>query len=366
MKFIVNKKELNEAVSNVQRAVSSKTSIQALEGILIKTEIGAIKLSAYDLEIGIETTILANITEDGKIVLPAKLFSEIVRKAPDDNITITINEKNIATIESGVSNFTIIGINPEEFPELPTIEKDNKIEIEGELLKSIIDQTIFAVAESDSKPIHQGSFFNINEETLEVVSVDGYRLAMRREKIKSTSKKVTFVIPKKTLLEISKLSKEEIIEIYPSRRHIMIKINNYTIISSILEGEFLDYNSAIPKTSSTEVIVNTREFIESTERVSLLISDRLKSPLRCVFDSNQIKLSCTTPVGRATDQLDCQITGNNLEMGFNNRYLLDALKNSECDEVKVKLNGPLSPMLITPKEGDNFLFMVLPVRLKNE
>lgn len=365
MKFSVNKKELTEAVSNIQRAVSSKTSIPALEGILVKTEVGAIRLYAYDLELGMQTTILANIREEGSIVLSAKLFSDIVRKAPDETLSVSVDEKNIATIESGAASFTIIGINAQEFPEMPQVDESDKITVPGEVLKSIIRQTLFAVAESDNKPIHQGSKFDLADGVLDVVSVDGYRLAMRREAI-NCSQNSSFVVPGKTLSEVLKLIKETDVELYPGRRHIMFRIENYTVISSILEGEFLDYKAAIPKESSTEIIVKTRELIESTERVSLLISDRLKSPIRCAFDGNEIRLSCTTAIGRASDQIGCTITGAAVEMGFNNKYLLDALRNSECDEVRIKINGPLSPMVILPKEGDSFLFLVLPVRLKNE
>lgn len=365
MKFSVNKKELNEAVSNIQRAVSSKTSIPALEGILIKTEVGAIRLYAYDLELGMQTTILANIREEGSIVLSAKLFSDIVRKAPDETLSLSVDDKNIATIESGASSFTIIGINAQEFPEMPQVDESVKITIAGETLKSMIRQTLFAVAESDNKPIHQGSKFALSDGVLDVVSVDGYRLAMRREAI-STDLNDHFVVPGKTLSEVLKLLKESDVEIYPSRRHIMFRIENYTVISSILEGEFLDYNAAIPKESSTEILVKTRDLIESTERVSLLISDRLKSPVRCVFADNEIRLSCTTAIGRASDQIRCDLNGAPVEMGFNNRYLLDALRNSECDEVRIRLNGSLSPMVIQPRDGDSFLFLVLPVRLKNE
>ena len=163
MRFSVNKKELAEAVSNLQRAVSTKTSIPALEGILIRTDVGSIKLCAYDLEIGMQTTILANVTEQGGIILSAKLFSEIVRKAPDEIINITVDDKNIATIQSGAASFTIIGINHEEFPELPSVGDVGCITLDGEVLKSIIRQTIFAVAETDTKPVHQGCNFVIKD-----------------------------------------------------------------------------------------------------------------------------------------------------------------------------------------------------------
>lgn len=365
MRFSVNKKELAEAVSNLQRAVSTKTSIPALEGILIRTDVGSIKLCAYDLEIGMQTTMLANVTEPGGIILSAKLFSEIVRKAPDEIINITVDDKNIATIQSGAASFTIIGINHEEFPELPSVGDVGCITLDGEVLKSIIRQTIFAVAETDTKPVHQGCNFVIKDGVLDVVAVDGYRLAVRKEPV-SISSHTSFVVPGKTLNEISRLIKEGNVEICPGRRHIIFKTGSYTLTSSLLEGEFLEYEAAIPKNFATEITLKTRELIESVERVSLLISDRLKSPIRCIFSEDEIKLSCTTAIGRASDTLPCKISGNSLEMGFNNRYLLDALRNTECDEVIIKLGGPLNPMVIVPKDGESFLFLVLPVRLKSE
>ncbi|MDO4459679.1 MAG: DNA polymerase III subunit beta [Clostridia bacterium] len=365
MKFTVNTKEFSDAVMNLQRAVSSKTSIPALEGILIKTDVGSIELTAYDLEMGMQTKLLANVSEQGEVILPAKLFSDIVKKAPADLVSVTTDDKNIATLESGDSSFTIIGINAEEFPELPSVGNAEPITLEADILKSMIRQTIFAVAESDAKPVHQGSLFNISGGVLEVVSVDGFRLALRKENVNVT-KSISFVVPGKTLSEVIKLVKDGNVDIFPGKRHIMFRIDNYTVISGILEGEFLDYKAAIPKQSSAELTLRTRDFIESTERVSLIISDRLKSPVRCVFEEGGVKLSCTTSIGRAFDRFPAELKGNGFEMGFNNKYLLDALKNAECDEITLKLGGPLSPMIMTPKGSDSFLFLVLPVRLKSE
>ena len=366
MKFSVNTKELAEALQNLLRAVSSKTSIPALEGILIKTDVGSIRLFAYDLEISMQTQILANIQENGNIILSAKLFSDIVRKAPADILTVPIAEKNIAVITSGDSTFNIIGINADEFPEIPSVNSDsNKLVVPGEILRSMIRQTIFAVAETDTKPIYQGSKFVIEDGVLDIVSVDGFRLALRRENI-LCSFNDNFVVPGKTLSEIMKLIKESDVEIYPSRKHIMFKIDNYTVVSGVIEGEFIDYKAAIPEECTTKITIKTRDLIESTERVALLISDRLKSPIRFYFDNNEIKLSCTTSIGRATDKIGCYIEGPGLEMGFNSRYLLDALRNTECDEVIIKVTGALKQMVIVPKEGDSFRFLVLPVRLKND
>lgn len=367
MKFTVNKSDITEAVNNIQRAVSTKTSIPALEGILLSATETGLELCAYDLELGITTVIPAFVMEPGKAVLSAKLFSDIVRRTPAETVTVSVDEKNMATLESGYSRFSIIGIPAEEFPELPKLSDSTQISLPGALLKSMIRQTLFAIAESDAKPIHQGSLFSLENGILDVVSVDGYRLAVRREPV-DFSEDLSFVVPGKTLSELLKLIKdsEEPVEISAGRRHILFKIDNYTVISSLLEGEFLNYKAAIPPESQTEVVLKTREAIDSVERVSLLITDRLKSPIRCLFDNNEVKLNCTTSMGRASDQLDVEMTGQSVEIGFNNRYLLEALRNTECDEVKVQLGGPLSPMKVVPKEGDSFLFLVLPVRLKSE
>ncbi len=367
MKFTVQKSDITEAVSNIQRAVSTKTSIPALECILLNASEETLELCAYDLELGITTVIPAKVEEPGKTALPAKIFSDIVRKTPDETVTVMVNEKNMASIESGYSQFSIIATPAEEFPELPKLSDCTQIDLPSNTLKSMIRQTLFAVAESDAKPIHQGSQFHMENGMLDVVSVDGYRLAKRSEPI-SFTQDLSFVVPGKTLGEILKLLKDtdDQVELSAGRRHILFKIDNYTVISSLLEGEFLNYKAAIPPDCKTEVVAKTREVMDSVERVSLLITDRLKSPVRCVFSENEIKLLCTTTMGRASDQISAEITGDPVEIGFNNRYLLDALRNTECDEVKIQLGGPLSPMKILPKDGESFLFLVLPVRLKND
>ena len=366
MQFSCDKHALVEAVTNVQRAVSVKSTIPSLEGILIHAKEGAITLCGYNLELGMTTVILSNVTEKGKIVVSAKLFGDIIRRLPAEQVSITVDENNMTTIVSGDSTFSIAGIPAEEYPDLPTVYDESAVTLPQAMLKSMIRQTIFAVAESDAKPIHTGTLFELNEDCLRLVAVDGYRLAVREEKI-ACPKETTFVVPGKTLAELLKLLKDdgdEQIVMNIATRHIVFEIGSYTIVSRLLEGEFLDYHSALPKNKSTEVTVKVRDFVDSVERVSLLITDRLKSPIRCEFTDDEIKLFCSTPIGRANDRLAATIEGQNLEMGFNNRYLLDALRNTECDEVKICLSGAVSPMLIMPKEGEDFLFLVLPVRLK--
>ena len=293
MKFTIDKRILTEAVGNLQRAVSTKTSIPALEGILIRTDVEKIILSAYDLEIGMQTELPAVISAPGAIILTARLFSEIVRKSPADDVTVESDDRNTATITSGVSCFTIIGMNAAEFPEFPKITDTDTLRLPANVLKSMIRQTLFAIADSNAKPIHQGSLFKIEDNMLDVVSVDGYRLALRREAIRFDGS-LDFVVPGKTLSEVLKLLRDDDgeVEICPSRRHILFKIDNYTVLSALLEGEFLDYRAALPKDKKTEVTVSTRTLIDSVERVSLLITDRLKSP--AVF-STRTPSSCSAP-----------------------------------------------------------------------
>ncbi|MDQ5983098.1 MAG: Beta sliding clamp [Eubacteriales bacterium SKADARSKE-1] len=367
MKITCNSQKLVEAVSNVQRAVSSKSCLTVLEGIFIKAEENQIILCGYDLEIGITTKIDANVKASGAIVLSAKIFSDIIRRMPSDEISISVDEKLVTTIKSGASEFSIVGIPPEDYPERPLINSFSDFTINSMTLKSMIRQTIFAVATTDEKPINTGTLFDVSENEINLVSVDGYRLAKRSEKI-SYNEKIGFVVPGKTLSEILKLlpDEEKEVNISVGKKHITFQIDNYSIISRLLEGDFLDYNSAIPSTKTTELVLNTKDFIESVERVSLVITDRLKSPIRCIFSNGQTKISCITPLGKANDEFQAEIEGDSVEIGFNNKYLLDALKNVDSDKVKIQMNGPLSPLKILPIEGNSFVFLVLPVRLKSQ
>ena len=364
MKFECNRSKLTEAVTNVQRAVSSKSTMPALEGILIKTEDNKITLFGYDLDICITTSIQGVTVKEGAAIITAKLFSEIIRKLPEETITIEVDEKNIVYISSGKVDYKIIGLPASDYPEIPIIRSSDAINIDGEILSSMIRQTIYAVSDKDIKPAHKGSLFEIENGSIRVVSVDGYRLAIRTEKIAYNGEK-TFIVPGKSLLEVTKLINEntESIDIISSGRHIIFKIGDYSVISRLIEGEFMNYKTSIPSVHSTELKVNTRKFINTIERMSLLLTDKMKSPIRCYIDDNLIQTTCNTPLGQAKDELDVVMNGENVEIGFNNKFLLDALRYSETDEVRLQLNGALSPMVVTPTEGDSFLFLLLPMRI---
>ena len=367
MKFSCEKALLQAAISTTSRAVSPKSSIPALEGILL--EAGSdLRLTGYNLETGIRTIVPADIREEGTLVLGARLFGEIVRKLPDDIVAFQ-SENYMVNIKCGMSEFNILGTDPEEFPELPTVEYQNSLILPQSRLKAMISQTLFAVSDNESRPIHTGSLFEVDSEGLTIVSVDGYRLALRHEAIdkKEGAETFSFVVPGAALSEVEKICSDvdEPASVTQGARHVMFKVGDTMLVSRRLEGEFLAYRQAIPRNNTIHVEGETRALLSSIDRVSLIISDKLKSPLRCVFDSNLLKISTKTAIGDAYDECPLSGDGGGLEIGFNNKYLMDALKAAPADKVRLELTTGVSPCVILPTEGEeNFLYMVLPVRLK--
>jgi DNA polymerase-3 subunit beta len=359
--------DLANAVSNVSRAVSTKAALPALEGVLIKAYDNKLNISGYNLEIGITTDIEATIQAEGEIVVSAKLFLDIVRRLPEEIVMIETDDRMVTYITCGHVDYQIVGMSSVEYPDLPSFEQTDGVTVNAKILREMIRQTVYAVSENTAKPIYTGSLFEIENGNFRIVAVDGYRMAIRNENVDSESK-TSFVVPGKTQQEVLKLltDDDENVEIIIGQRHITFKVKNYRVISRLIEGTFLDYNTTIPKEAKTEIVMNTRSIIDAIERMSLLNNDRVQSPVRCIFADDEIKLSCASAVGKASDVLSVPIIGDPVEIGFNNRYMLDALKNTDTDEIKLILNGPTAPMIIKPVKGDAFLCFVLPMRLANE
>ena len=367
MKFSCEKALLQTAINTTSRAVSPKSSIPALEGILL--EAGEdLRLTGYNLETGIRTIVPAEIQSQGTLVLGARLFGEIIRKLPDDIVTFTA-ENYMVNIKCGMSEFNILGTDPEEFPELPNVEYQNSFTIERSKLKAMIGQTLFAVSDNESRPIHTGSLFEVDQNGLTIVSVDGYRLALRHEPIqnKEGADEFSFVVPGAALSEVEKICSDvdEPASVTQGSRHVMFKVGDTMLVARRLEGEFLAYRQAIHRNNTIHVEGDTKTLLASIDRVSLIISDKLKSPLRCVFDQDLLRITTKTAIGDAADQCPIQGDGTGLEIGFNNKYLMDALRAAPADRVRLELTTSVSPCVILPVEGEeNFLYMVLPVRLK--
>ncbi len=364
MRFQCNKNALSDAVSNVQRAVSSKSTMPALEGVLMRSENGRLTLCGYDLELCITTSIDADIQEEGAAVVKARLFAEIIRKLPENKISVMVDDKNIVYISSGNVDYKIVGIPAADYPEIPVINSNDRINLSGELFSGMIRQTIYAIAENDIKPINRGVLFEIEEHVMTMVALDGYRLAIRTETIEYEKDKY-FIVPGKSLFEVLRLIGEntETISITACGRHIIFRIDDYCIISRLIDGQFINYKASLPTKHSTELRVNTRKFIDVVERMSLLLTDKMKSPVRCMIDEGKIKTTCSTTLGQAHDEIEVQMTGDTVEIGFNNRFLLDALRNSETDEVIMELSGSNKAIVVKPTEGNSFLFMLMPMRL---
>lgn len=366
MKIEIVNRDFNEAVNIVSKAVSTKSAIPVLEGILIKTNRDKIELVGYDLDIGIRTSIDARVVEEGEIVINARLLSDIVRNAPGEYVTIESDNMKNVTITSDNSEFKVIGVDAVEYPEIPVLQEEETLEIAQSTFKKMIRQTIFATAQVDTNPVMKGILFELSENLMKMVALDGYRLAMRSEKIEN-NKIFKFIVPAKTLQEISRIlsdDEEETVKILIGKRHIMFEIGKYTVISRLIEGEFINYEIAINKTCNTTAVVDTSSLIDTVERVSLLINDRISSPVTCIFEDNTIKTYCNTTIGHASDEIFADITGNRFEVSFNNRFLLDALKVCDDTSIKIELNTVISAITLKPVEGDDFLFLVLPMTMR--
>lgn len=367
MKFICNRTMLANAVSGAARAVSVRTAIPILEGVYIKAEGFNLTLTCYNLEISITTTIEANVLSPGETVLSAKLLSDMLRHMQSDEIEANINENNNATIKGGRAEFRIMGMNPGDFPDLPNPGADKTLDIDAATLREITDTTLYAVSVDEKRPAHTGEQFVIEPDKLTVVALDGFRLAIIEKKIAS-QKEARVIVPAKTMSEVTKLFTDdsETVHISANRRFIVFSSMKYTVISRLIEGEFLDYQRVIPDGYKTRAVIDVRDFISLIERASLIITERLKNPLRVSFEKDKVTVRCQTTLGKVVDEIPAEVEGENVEIGFNNRYLLDALRNSHADKLLFELSGPLSPVKVLPVDKGDFLFLVLPVRFKND
>lgn len=368
MKFSCEKLLLQNAVNTASRAVAAKSSIPALEGLLLTCSGDTLTVSGYNMQTGIRTHFPAEVKREGELVLNARLIGDILRRLPDDTVTLSADEKLLVHVSCGDADYDIMGLSAADFPELPEVEEKYAVTLAEKTLKAMIQQTSFAVSTNEARPVHMGSLFEVADTGLTVVSVDGFRLALRREPLeKIEGGAFSFVAPGVALNEVERICEDidECVTITLGQRHILFEVGTTELICRRLEGEFLDYKNAIPRRNPISIVADTKTMLQSLERVSVVISEKLKSPVRCVFSQDQVKLSAKTANGDAKDICRIAGDGQELEIGFNNRYLMDALRYVPADTVKIELNTGISPAIIVPVEGEeNFLYMVLPVRLK--
>ena len=366
MKFTCEKNQLGSAISVASRTVAQKSAISGLEGILIRAGV-KVMLTGYNLETGITVSVDADIQETGACVMPARLFFDIVRKLPDDTVSIQVDESFKVSIKGGISSFTITALSADDYPELPDVDSEKGIRVPQNELKAMISGTIFAVSENQARPIHTGVLFEVDNDSITSVAVDGYRLALRRylpeESLERTLK---FVAPAAALKEVEKIlgDTDDPATFYPGSKHILFTIGDATLVCRILEGEFLDWRRVLPQNNPVKLVGNVSRLTDSIERVGLVISEKLKSPVRCKFGDNAAELRTVSTIGEAYDVCPIAGDGKDLEIGFNCKYLLDALRAVPDSECTLEMINGLSPIVLNPTEGNRYSYMVLPVRLK--
>lgn len=366
MKFTCEKALLVSAISVAGRTVAAKSAIPCLEGILLRAGVG-VQLTGFNLETGITVKVGASVTEAGLCVMPARLFFDIVRKLPDDIVTIEVDDKLQVSIRGGASFFKITAMDAEDYPDLPDVNGARGISVPQSALREMISGTIFSVSENQARPIHTGCLMEVRDETITMVAVDSVRLARRTWHSETPiGQELKFVVPATGLREVEKIlaDTDEPAVFTLGSKHILFQIGDATLVCRILEGEFIDWRRVVPTNCPVKLTANVATLTSSIERVSLIVSEKIKSPVRCVFGENTADFRTTNTIGSAHDTCDIAGNGGELEIGFNCRYLLDALRAVPSEEVTLELQNGLSPIVFTPvDEKKDFAYMVLPVRL---
>jgi len=361
MKFNVSKNELLNAINIVSKAVSTRTTLPILECILIEAKNNKLKLTGNDLEIAIKTEINADVEVAGLVAIDAKIFGDIIRKLPDNKVVFDINN-NIVKITCENCEFKIPSKDGMEYPVIPTVEKENSYKLNKILFKNMIKTTLFSVALEETKPILTGALFEYDQNKLTVVTCDGYRVSHRVSSLNGANSSFKIVIPGKTLNEINKIIDEEDEEIimFITDNHILIEFNDTVVVSRLLEGEYFNYKQSLTSDFETQVTVNKSNLLLAIERASLLSRDSKKSHIKMNIDNNKIFISSNSEMGNVNEEVNAEIKGKGLEIGFNPKYLIDALKVIDDENITINYTSSLSPCII---EGRDYKYLIMAIRL---
>ena len=368
MRFTCEKSQLQQGLNIASRTVAQKSSLSVLEGILCKAT-DSLSLTGYNMETAITYQVEAEITDIGECILPARLFGDIIRRLPEGPVTVVVDESYKVSIRSGYASFTISAESSEDYPELPEIGTGRSVMIPQNKLKELIGGTIFAVSENQGRPIHTGVKFEVSDDSISAIAVDGFRLARRTwHPDAPTGREMSFVVPAQGLKEVEKIvtDTDEEAAFTLGSKHILFTVGGATLICRLLEGDFLDWRKVVPVNCPVKLVANVSDLSASIERVGLIVSEKYKSPVRCVFGDQVVQLRTNTTIGAAEDRCSLAGDGKELEIGFNVRYLADALRAVPSEEVVLELTNGLSPIVLTPADSKyDFAYMVLPVRIKN-
>ncbi|MBP3684807.1 MAG: DNA polymerase III subunit beta [Oscillospiraceae bacterium] len=368
MRFTCEKSWLLQGLNIAGRTVAQKSSLSVIEGVLCKAGHG-LSLTGYNMETAITYTVEAEVADPGECILPAKLFGDIVRRLPEGPVTVVVDDNYKVSIRAGYASFTISAESADDYPELPDVGSGRAIKIPQNKLKELISGTIFAVSENQGRPIHTGVKFEVTEDAITAVAVDGFRLARRTfHPEEPTGRELSFVVPAAGLKEVEKIltDTEDMAAFTLGTKHILFQTGNATLVCRLLEGDFLDWRRVVPSNCPVKLVANVGDLASSVERVGLIVSEKYKSPVRCTFSNQVLNMRTSTTIGAAEDRCAIAGDGKELEIGFNVRYLADALRVVPSEEVTLELTNGLSPIVLTPVDDKyDFAYMVLPVRIKN-
>ncbi len=363
MKLICSKANLLHGVNIVSKAVPTRTTMAILECILIDASTNDIKLTANDMELGIETKIEGEIVERGIIALDAKIFSEIVRKLPDSDVVIETDETFKTTITCEKAKFNIVGKSGDDFSYIPFIERNESITMSQFTLKEVIRQTIFSIADNDTNKLMTGELFEIQENNLKVVSLDGHRISIRNIELKNSYEAKKVVVPGKTLQEVSKIlpgGSEEEVTIYLTDNHIVFEFDSTTVVSRLIEGEYFKIDQMLSSDYETKVKINKRELLDCIDRATLLVKEGDKKPIIMNITDSTMELKINSFIGSMNEDIDIAKEGKDILIGFNPKFFIDALRVIDEEEVTLYMVNPKAPCFIKDEEG-KFIYLILPV-----
>ncbi len=363
MKIVCSKSNLQKSVSIVMKAVPGKTTMPILECILIDASTNEIKFTSNDMELGIETKVEGEILEKGIIALDAKIFSEIVRKLPDNEVTIATDEKLQAVITCEKAKFNIAGKSGDDFSYLPYVEKSDSVTISQFTLKEVIRQTIFSIAANENNKMMTGELFEINENTLRVVSLDGHRISIRKIELKESYSPNKVVVPGKTLIEVSKIlsgETEDEVSIFFTKNHIVFEFDNTVVVSRLIEGEYFRIDQMLSSDYETKIEINKKEFLSCIDRATLLVNESDKKPIIINIGSESMELKINSQIGSMKEEIDIVKEGKDIMIGFNPKFLMDALRVIDDEIITIYLVNPKAPCFIRD-EKQSYIYLILPV-----
>lgn len=366
MKFSCSKDVILNAANAAAKAASQKSTIPALEGLLLELDNNVLTITGYNLEIGIRTEIGVENGDNGSTIINARVLTDIIRRMPSGVLDFDIGSDNSAKISKGATELSVMCMRADDYPPIPQNRSDTGFTMPQSMLKSMIAQTKYACATNDNKPTLTGCLFDLKNKVLNVVAVDGVRIALRKESIDYDD--ISFIVPAKTLEELMRLLTDENdknVTVRIDKNQISFEVDNFVMISRLLNGEFMEYEKHFVCDESIKAEIKCRDIIEVLERAMLFIDEKNKAPLRCEFKGDSLTVSCSTARGKINDKIDIKYNGEPIEIGFNAKFLLDAFKAADGDTVKMILTSKaVSPVIIVPMEGREFMSLLLPMRLK--